>query len=264
MNGVTNELLKASGTPSSKTKIALDTETIRSEANAPVDTMEVLALKADDVSDVLSPGGIGFFNGDPTTTRLWLREADSIYHLHKSVRYQTRFVQLLPFCLTGLARRWYFNLIQQQGDNWNWMKWKYNILKDFDLPLEIREKAFASRRWNIGQEDIGDYYIDKISLFYSAYADINAERTMTPNDGDNSNHRYSVQSHAASSISSMNNKNVAFIESKIKAEVRHQAKLDIGWTFREPTEEFGTLWYLRQIQYQYETKGKRRSVVQSK
>lgn len=189
---------------------------------------------------LLTPERIGFFNGDASQVRIWIHEAECIYALHvQDAKYRKQFVRLLPFCMAGVAKTWWSNLPMQERDGdmaTSWPVWKLRLLEDFDEPMEKREKRFHSRRWKRGEEDIGKYYLEKTALCRAAYGRIeDVEKQLAPD--------------AAAKME--------MLESKIRQEIRHQAKLDIGWTFSEPTMQYGSLWYLRQIELQYETKRRR-------
>ena len=182
---------------------------------------------------VLTPERIGLFNGDPGQARHWISQADVIHGMNQQdAQYRSYFLQILPFCLTGLARTWWTNLHHKERATClaKWPAFKSRLLQDFDEPLEGREKRFHSRRWRHGEEDIGAYFIDKMALCRAAYGEGDDEDAQT---------------------------RLEMLECKIRQEIRHQAKLDIGWKFEEPTTDFGTMWYLRQIEYQYQTKKRR-------
>lgn len=207
-------------------------------ASQPTTTKSTRRVSFDDsaVMDfwrVLTPERIGLFSGNPCRARHWISQADVIYGMNQQdEQYRLYFLRILPFCLTGLARTWWTNLHHTERATClaKWSAFKFRLLQDFDEPLEQREKRFHSRRWRQGEEDIGTFFIDKMALCRAAYGEGDDEKAQT---------------------------RMEMLEYKIRQEIRHQAKLDIGWKFEEPTTDFGTMWYLRQIEYQYETKKRR-------
>lgn len=191
---------------------------------------------------LLTPERIGLFNGDPSTLHTWLAQAEAVLYLDGTptnpgnglaadATYTATFIQLVPFCFTDVARMWWINICHAKPFKM-WHECKQRLLQDFGETIDKRERRFHARRWRQGEEDIGAFFVHKMSLCRAAYGGVSGDVEQI-------------------------NASIDAIHAKVCNEIRHQAKLDIGWRFEEPSMQYGPMWYLRQIEHQYETKRKR-------
>lgn len=115
---------------------------------------------------------VGYFEGDKLRLQWWLDRVRSLWERNSDPNYRDPLIDVLPMCLKGSATDWYQALSAAERSNLtSWPAWETSLREYFSMDRsEVRGLA-DKRKWQAGQEEIADYFQDKLRLLRQAYPD---------------------------------------------------------------------------------------------